>query len=469
MSDFTPGMRLHDRYQLEEPVGSGGMAQVWRATDLVLGRAVAVKTLDGKLAQDQQLRAGAQREAQAAAKLTHPNITAVHDYGEITFGDGRIVPFLVMELLSGQTLAQRLRKGPLPWAQAAVIAGQIAGALAAAHAQGVVHQDIKPANIMLTSTGAKILDFGIAAIRGRPGSPDWISGTPAYASPERLAQAAPHPSADVFSLGVLMYEMAAGRLPWPIQTWEQAAALERTPPAPLPKSVPGKEILAALALDPARRPSAAQLAHQLGEAPGGPTSLLPAAPASHPSPTLVAKPGFAAGSARVPEHPTRTYELPVAAPRPRRSPHLTAGVTLIVLLIALGIVFLFAAMLQNPGGNGVQANTPTKGPVVAPTAANPAPTTPSPATITESITLIRNTINAAILAGDISEKRADGLRDRVRDITERAERNKPKDIVEKLEDLQEDVRELAEDGEIAAPVATALDAMIAQAISRVDR
>ncbi|HCU48424.1 MAG TPA: hypothetical protein DGG94_01075 [Micromonosporaceae bacterium] len=186
MSAFTPGMRLHDRYQLDEIIGVGGMAEVWRATDLVLGRAVAVKALHGKLAQDPHLRAGARSEAQAAAKLTHPNITAVHDYAEFTAGDGSVIPYLVLELLTGQTLADRLTQGPLSWRQASAVAGQVASALAAAHARGVVHQDIKPANIMLTPAGAKVLDFGIAAMRGRPGSPDWISGTPAYAPPERL-------------------------------------------------------------------------------------------------------------------------------------------------------------------------------------------------------------------------------------------------------------------------------------------
>src|SRR5215218_7614626 len=115
MSALTPGMRLHDRYQLSEPIGAGGMAQVWRATDLILGRSVAVKTLDGRLALDPQLRAGVRHEAQAAAKLTHPHITAVHDYGELTFDDGRVIPFLVMELLTGQTLAEAMRGGPMPW------------------------------------------------------------------------------------------------------------------------------------------------------------------------------------------------------------------------------------------------------------------------------------------------------------------------------------------------------------------
>src|SRR5688572_3148850 len=218
MSSLTPGMRLHDRYELAEPIVSGGMAQVWRATDLVLGRSVAVKTLDARLALDPQLRAGARREAQAAAKLTHPHLTAVHDYGELTFDDGRVVPFLVMELLTGQTLAQLMQNGPMPWEQVSAIAGQIASALAAAHTQGVVHQDIKPANVMLTPGGVKVLDFGIAAMTGHRENTGWIIGTPAYAPPERLRQAPPDPSADVFGLGAIVCEMVTGRQPFPVHS-----------------------------------------------------------------------------------------------------------------------------------------------------------------------------------------------------------------------------------------------------------
>ncbi|WP_203911086.1 serine/threonine-protein kinase [Rhizocola hellebori] len=472
MAALTPGMRLHDRYQLAEPIGAGGMAQVWLATDLVLGRSVAVKTLDGRLAQDPQLRAGARREAQAAAKLAHPHITAVHDYGELTFDDGHVVPFLVMELLTGQTLAQAMHSdGPMPWERVATIAGQIASALAAAHAQGVVHQDIKPANVMLTPTGAKILDFGIAAIRGRPGSPDWISGTPAYAPPERLKQAVPDPSADIFSLGVLVYEMSTGRLPWPIETWEQAASVERKPPAPLPKPVPSKQILAALALDPAQRPAAAQLAAEFGDAGGDVTAAVSAAAVTRPSsPTLIANRGFLAGSAKVPERSTRMYDLtPVPAPARRRSPHLAAALTLVVLLIALGMVFLAAAFLQSGGGNGAQPLNPTKSPTAA---AVPPPTlnaTQAPASINEALTLMRRAVDLAAISGEISRDRVENLRDRINDIAERDRRNRPKDMINKLEDLRKEVSDMAEEGEMSPAVAAGLHTLIAQAIAQAQR
>ena len=363
-----------------------------------------------------------------------------------------------------------MQSGPMPWERVATIASQIASALAAAHAQGVVHQDIKPANVMLTPTGAKILDFGIAAIRGRPGSPDWISGTPAYAPPERLKQAVPDPSADVFSLGVLVYEMSTGRLPWPVETWEQAASVERKPPAPLPKSVPGKQILAALALNPAQRPTAAQLAAEFGDGGGDVTSALSAAAATRPSPTLIANRGFLAGSAKVPERSTRMYDLtPVPAAPRRRSPHLAAALTLVVLLIALGMVFLAAAFLQSGGGNGAQPLTPTKSPTAAAVPAPNATATATPGSISEALTLMRRAVDLGAISGEISRDRVENLRDRINDIAERDRRNRPKDMINKLEDLRKEVADMAEDGEMSPAVAAGLNTLIAHAIAQAQR
>ncbi|MBM0240573.1 serine/threonine protein kinase, partial [Micromonospora sp. ATA32] len=199
MSPFTPTLRLHDRYVLREPIGLGGMSEVWLADDEVLHRPVAVKALAAQLAADPQLRATIQREARAAARLTHPHVTQVYDYGEATLAGGVVVPYLVMELVEGRNLADRLTAGPLAWPDAVRMAGQIAAALAAAHRIGVVHRDIKPGNVMLTETGAKVLDFGIAALAG-PHHPlagqtgELMMGTPAYFAPERLTPGPPNPA-----------------------------------------------------------------------------------------------------------------------------------------------------------------------------------------------------------------------------------------------------------------------------------
>ncbi|MGW1062479.1 protein kinase domain-containing protein [Micromonospora rubida] len=301
MSPFTPGLRLHDRYVLRERIGLGGMSEVWRADDEVLHRPVAVKALAGQPAADPQLRATIQREARAAARLTHPHVTQVYDYGEATLAGGAVLPYLVMELVDGHSLADRLTTGPLPWPEAVRMAGQVAAALAAAHRIGVVHRDVKPGNVMLTGTGAKVLDFGIAALAG-PRHPlagpssgysgELMMGTPAYFAPERMAPGPPDPASDVYALGAVLYRALTGGAPLPVQTWEDAVEVHaRRMPVPplrvtgLPPDVAALT-LACLDADPARRPTTAELAARLGAAPPAepPTALLPVVPptASYP-------------------------------------------------------------------------------------------------------------------------------------------------------------------------------------------
>src|SRR5436190_6295026 len=160
MADIQHDVTLGDRYRLVERIASGGMGTVWRAEDLVLHRPVAVKVLSDSLGADAKFVERFRREARAAAGLSHPNVAGVFDYGE----DGD-TPFMVMELIEGETLAGRLRReGRLPPAEAARIARQVASSLQAAHDAGVIHRDVKPANVMLTHRGeCKVMDFGIAA------------------------------------------------------------------------------------------------------------------------------------------------------------------------------------------------------------------------------------------------------------------------------------------------------------------
>src|SRR5262249_14742043 len=140
---FSSGTTLHNRFTLRERIGLGGMSEVWRADDHVLGRAVAVKALAVPLAADPLLRAATWREARAVAKLTHRHVTQVYDYGEASLPGGAVVPYLVMELVQGESMADRLRSGPLPWPEATRLGAQVAAALAAAHALGIVHRDVK--------------------------------------------------------------------------------------------------------------------------------------------------------------------------------------------------------------------------------------------------------------------------------------------------------------------------------------
>jgi hypothetical protein len=267
---------LGGRYRLDSEVGRGGMAVVWRAHDAVLGRLVAVKVLAGQYVTDPEARTRIREEARAAARLSHPNIAQVHDFGEAHDGDD-VLPYVVMELISGVSLARRLRKGPLPLEEALRCCAEVAAALTAAHAKGLVHRDIKPANVMLTRQGAKVVDFGIAAAAtpGSGGGPVGVPmGTPAYIAPERLTGDGVHPATDVYALGVLLYQLVSGRAPWTAESiTEMLDAHIYTEPDPLP-ALPG--IPAAvidlchrcLRKDPAERPTAREAAVVLADAAG---------------------------------------------------------------------------------------------------------------------------------------------------------------------------------------------------------
>ena len=215
MDALTPGTQLGNRYRLLDELGRGGMARVWRAVDEVLGRVVAVKVLAPALAADRDFLDRFRVEARAAAQLTHPNIASVFDYGEWDTPSGERVACIVLELLEGETLASRLLRGPLPWPEAVAAAAQVARALAAAHRRGVVHRDVKPGNVLLTEDGAKVLDFGIAAMTGEPAHrpAGGVLGTHAYIAPELLAGGPSTPAADVYGLGVLLHESLTGHLP----------------------------------------------------------------------------------------------------------------------------------------------------------------------------------------------------------------------------------------------------------------
>jgi eukaryotic-like serine/threonine-protein kinase len=248
---LAPGVRLGP-YEVLGLIGAGGMGEVYRARDTRLERTVAVKILPPRLALDPARRARFQREAHAISALEHPHICTLHDIGE---QEGQV--FLVMEHLKGETLAGRLEKGPLPLAQALEVGVQIADALAAAHKQGIVHRDLKPGNVMLTGTGAKLLDFGLASLRGHgeQRAADSLTSTPTeaapltgegtilgtmpYMAPEQLEGRAVDARTDVWALGAILYEMVTGRRAFEGRSSASlvAAILEREP-APLATTQP---------------------------------------------------------------------------------------------------------------------------------------------------------------------------------------------------------------------------------------
>jgi eukaryotic-like serine/threonine-protein kinase len=276
----APGRLVGDRYQLIEQVGRGGTSVVWRAHDDVLDRPVAVKMLSH--IDDEPLRRRLQREARACGRFNHPRIAQVFDYGESGTAGTTVTPYIVMELVDGEPLSQRLANGAaLDWTAAASIAGQIAEALRAAHARGLVHRDIKPGNVMITRNGVKLVDFGICAAIGSPDADDngILLGTPAYVSPERIIDAPVDAAADIYALGVLLYRMLTGAQPWQASTGTGLIAAHMwTEPAPLPPIDGLPPQLAGLCMacmdkQPHQRPSSAEVSQVLAQVAGRPSVL----------------------------------------------------------------------------------------------------------------------------------------------------------------------------------------------------
>lgn len=246
---LSPGTRLGP-YQVLSPIGAGGMGEVYRAKHLKLGRDVAIKVLPDELATHQERLQRFEREARAASSLNHPNTVTIHDIDE----QGG-VHYIAMELVEGQTLRDRIGKGPLPVAEMVGIATQIATGLARAHAAGIVHRDLKPGNIMITEDGlVKILDFGLAKLAASAEAPSGLStlqevtragqvlGTAPYMSPEQAAGRPVDLRSDQFSFGSILYEMATGKRAFEKDSSPQTLAAiiesEPTPVATLNDRVP---------------------------------------------------------------------------------------------------------------------------------------------------------------------------------------------------------------------------------------
>ncbi|KAB1911132.1 serine/threonine-protein kinase [Micromonospora sp. AMSO31t] len=468
------GRLLARRYRLIDQIGAGGMSVIWRARDEVLDRVVAVKVLAPSLAADARFRDMVREEARSAAQLVHPHVTAVHDYGETVAPDGSITSFVVMELLSGEELDQRLTEGPLPWPAAVETGAQVAEAVAAAHRLGIVHRDITPSNVMMTRVGAKVLDFGIATRVGAPDEDEdgGTFGTPAYVAPERLDGAPAQPATDVYSLGVLLFETLTGQPPYPADTWEQLSAALAEDAAPTLDGVPGlpapvAEIcLRCLARDPRRRPTAHQVAAVLRD------QLLPADPQAatmlSPTVTLPAPPA----PPRPPAEPAAP--APVAAPTSRRRalPLVAAGV-----VVVTGAALLVPALL--PDERAPSRSSPTAGPAVAPSTATPssdapattpppgptgrppatgAPTPPAGGDVVEAAHRVEGLIDAGLAAGQIRDDVGVDLRNLLRNASAATGEGALTGAVDRLRDKIADRRR---EGSISPGYARQLDAAAA--------
>ncbi|MFI9360479.1 protein kinase [Kitasatospora sp. NPDC053057] len=401
------GRALNGRYELVEMLGVGGMATVWRGVDRVLGRQVAVKVLNGGLADDPRFAERFSREAQHAAMLVHPRIVMVFDSG-VDQG----TPFIVMELVQGRSLAAVLVQEPnLPVERAVGIAAAVCEALAVAHAAGLVHRDIKPGNIMITDDGGvKVVDFGIA----RAGSSSNLTqtasvlGTAAYLSPEQATASALDGRTDIYAVGCVLTEMLTGETPFTAES-PVAIAFKHVSEQPLPPSArrPGLPpaldavVLRLLAKDPAHRPADATAARAEllstvpGLAVGDPTAellattsaatqLLPPVAPVHPDQqhtTLL--------PSQAPQHPVpaaTSVMAPVQAmphtaqPAParnRRNKPLVLGALGIAGLA--GVTALVLTAFDEPAGNAAATKAPPAAVSAAPTTPAAAPTTGAPA------------------------------------------------------------------------------------------
>lgn len=355
---------LADRYRLGAALGRGGVADVYRARDVVLERDVAVKVLRDHVEEREHSRFVA--EARTLGRLSHEGIVTVLDVG--VSDDGR--PYLVMELVEGTTLAAALRDGPLPAERVADVGVRLAGALAYAHAQGVVHRDVKPGNVLLGADGAtKLADFGIARLVGdtvghtRTGT---TVGTPAYVSPEQARGERVGPASDVYSLGLVLLEALTGERAFTGTPIESALARLHRPPA-IPEDLPPgwRDLVAAMtATDPLDRPTAAEV--------GARMEVLAASPATR----VLPPPAVAAAADEVP-----TARMPaglVAGPDRRRRVLLVAAAAALV-----GVVALVGAVALTGGGTSDQGPGPAPtGTTRATERTTPTPTTTAPATPT---------------------------------------------------------------------------------------
>lgn len=463
---------LGDRYRLEDVLGSGGMATVWRGWDLRLGRAVAIKTLDHAGLSDPSAAERFDREARTVARLTHPNIVAVYDVGT---QDG--IGYLVMELIGGVSVASLLDGGPLPVRQAAAIAAQTCDALGAAHSAGVIHRDVKPANIMVTPAGAvKVCDFGIARQLHAAGhtltAPNSAIGTSDFMAPEQATGDSVDARTDLYALGCVLYAMLTGRPPFtgdsPVGVIYQHLHNAPTPVRSLRADVPAE--LAALigqllAKDPTDRPADhRRVLAALGVLDGQSPTTRPAQPATAMRPVA---------RAAVPT-PTRTMPTVTENDEHRRSgwadrhQRIALGrIALVaVTVVALATAAVLAvALLNRPTGQPQAAPPPT---TASPTAASPTPSnTPTPTTVgdpADQIAALQALLQQQVEAGQVDPHAADDISHQLDDLTHRLDHGDGHghDSTDKIKGLRNDLTQLQEDGKMTTAGYNTLTARLDQ-------
>jgi eukaryotic-like serine/threonine-protein kinase len=457
------GRVLAGRYALGAMLGAGGMAQVYRARDRVLQRTVAVKVLSPPYDQDPDLVARFGREARAAAALSHPNIVAIFDSGS----DGQL-HYLVMEYVEGETLAQVLRReGTLAPGRAIEIARDVCQALAAAHALWLVHRDITPGNVLVSSSGlVKVADFGIAKLAATKTltGDGTLLGTAAYLSPEQAQGRPVDERSDLYGLGCVLYELLTGAPPFagdsPVAVAARQVTEQPEPPSrrnPQVSAALEAVVLTALAKQPADRyQTATAMALDLARvtddraAGSGPLLAGPAGPPTDQLPSVVPS-----GS------PTVVLPQLGTARRPGRVAW--------ALVAGLGIVVLGAVALWPRGGNAPAVRQPT-GPAAtaAPTTARTAPPPQPQAELPAALANLTEVITAGQQHGTV-DKSAEDLLKQAQDVLRAVQEGKAEDARKKLRDLERKTDELIAKGEITPPDVGQVRRTVAQFRRAVER
>ena len=436
-------------------LGRGGMGVVYRATDRVLGRTVAVKVLPAERAEDPTFVTRFEREARAAASLSHPSIVAVYDSGRD--GDTR---FIVMECVPGESLGQLLRqRHPLPAADAVEIAAEVASALAAAHRAGIIHRDIKPGNVMVNDElQAKVLDFGIARAIATTSLTNTaiILGSAPYMAPEVTRGETADERSDIYSLGCMLYEMLTGGPPF---TGELGAAVmhqhNTASPRPLRELNPATPAaLDALVMQ--------MLAKQPNERPQRASELVDALRA------CAALPGAVGAAGTAVTEPTRV--LPRAVPRRSRERiALAAAIALILIVVAIVASGSSSPTRHAVGARTARANTVARKPSTraATTSTPPAKRQPSttsaptsPPTVAGAAGALETLANSDRHAGTIDQQAGQQVLGGLQDILTSYNAGNANDAVHKVSDLASHVAQLSARGDIQASALPALSGAI---------
>ncbi|MBR7742264.1 serine/threonine protein kinase [Phycicoccus sp. BSK3Z-2] len=499
----TEQRRLAGRYALDAPIGRGGMGEVWRATDTVLDREVAVKTIDLRRVPDEAGAARFEREAQVTAAMSHPNVVTVHDTG---VEDD--TAYLVMELLPGPSLADRMAEGPLPVDEVADVGRQVAAALEAAHERGLVHRDVKPANLVYAADGrVRVLDFGItqlgesAAANQALTATNTVMGTAEYLAPEQATGGRVDGRADLYALGCVLFALLTGRAPFsgptPVATMMMHATDEAPDVRDLRPDTPAwlaGLVGSLLAKDPQDRPAGAGAvvaaidARRAPEAAAGRTTVLPAA-------------GAAAGAAATqrldrgtpPPPPPPTGPARVGPPPGGREPQRRSSAGIWALAAVVAVLALVVGWQLLSGGSDEQgqeaSSTPTSTTAEpAPTSEAPEPTTeapeptqeepepepepteqaPDPAPVQDALGRTDTGLNDAAQADQADRQTVQDLRQQLRDVESALRDGDAEGVAEARDDFVESYREAVSDGEVSPEAAGTLDPVVQDLSNAVD-